>query len=85
MDAAQLAPDDIPRLVYQDEILAAIGCSRPTFNREISSGAFPPGRIINGRVAWLASEVTSYIENLPRQRFTGKRGRPRGQTREMAG
>lgn len=69
--------EELVKLVYQDEVIAALGCSRPTFNREVASGAFPPGRYINGRVAWLVSEVNLYIEKLPRQRFTGKRGRPR--------
>lgn len=77
-----ITDEPIQNLVYQDEILSALGCSRPTFNREIISGAFPQGRYIDGRVAWLASEVNAYIEALPRQRFTGKRGRPPKKPRE---
>jgi len=63
--------------MYQDEVLAILGCSRPTLNREITSGALSPGRYIDGRVAWLESEVNAYIEALPRQRFTGRVGRPK--------
>lgn len=63
--------------MYQDEVLALLGCSRPTLNREVAAGSLPPGRYIDGHVCWLESEIEAYVEALPRQRFTGKVGRPK--------
>lgn len=65
------------KLLYKEEVLILVGCSRPTLDREVKNGALAPGRIINGRVAWLESDIDKYLEALPPQRFTGRPGRPK--------
>lgn len=65
------------RILYVDEVLSIIGCSRPTLNREVTTGSLPPGRYVAGRLGWLETEIQTYLNDLPKQRFTGRVGRPR--------
>ncbi|MEE2731091.1 MAG: AlpA family transcriptional regulator [Pseudomonadota bacterium] len=55
------------RLIRQAELLKLIGCSRSSLYREISHGSFPaPVKIGQRAVAWRASEIKAWMENLPK-------------------
>mgnify|MGYP003682843321 CR=1 FL=1 len=55
------------RLIRQSELLKLTSKSRSSLYREINEGTFPaPVRIGKRAVAWRASEVYSWMDNLPK-------------------
>jgi predicted DNA-binding transcriptional regulator AlpA len=78
-------PVDGDRLVPRLEVLDRVGRSYVWILTRIKKGMFPPGRLIDGEVNWLDSELNAWMKALPQQRPKGDWGYRRGRQRPVAG
>ena len=65
---------DGERLVYRSELIARLGVTYVTVWNWMRDGKFPRGRKIAGKVAWLRSEVDTFLATLPAQKLKGDPG-----------
>jgi predicted DNA-binding transcriptional regulator AlpA len=56
-------------LLDRHQIVALTGLTYPTIWGMMCRGAFPRGRVVNHKTAWLASEVEAWIAALPISRL----------------
>lgn len=66
----------LDRLVPLDELLDRLGCRYAILMREVKEGRLPPARRFGRKLFWTETEITEFIETLPREWPRG-RGRPR--------
>jgi predicted DNA-binding transcriptional regulator AlpA len=59
------------RLLSKPEVLEKIGVSYPCLWSWMRQGKFPRSRELHGKIAWLESEVDSWIANLPVRKLKG--------------
>jgi predicted DNA-binding transcriptional regulator AlpA len=59
------------RLISRAEVLKILGVTNPTLWAWMRSGFFPRSVDIGGKTAFVASEVESWLANLPRSRLKG--------------
>ena len=61
------------RLISKGEVLGRTGLSYPTIWAWMQQGKFPRSRDVGGRSMWLASEIDTWILNLPMRQLKGDR------------
>ena len=71
-------PHDADRLVPRLEMLDRVGRSYVWVLTQIEKGTFPPGRLIDGEVNWVDSELNAWMKALPLQRPKGELAYKRG-------
>jgi len=64
-------PESRPRLLSKREVLARVGLTYVTLWKWMRSGKFPRAREVGGKIAWLESEINTWIANLPVKRLKG--------------
>jgi predicted DNA-binding transcriptional regulator AlpA len=67
----QPAPPD-ERLLSRLEVCERTGKTYPTIWAWMRAGKFPRARDLNGRPAWLESEINAWISSLPVKKFLGE-------------
>ena len=68
MKSTATAPRPNLRVLRLPEVLALIGCSRPTLHRWEREGHFPPRRQLGpagGAVGWLSLDIDAWLESRP--------------------
>jgi predicted DNA-binding transcriptional regulator AlpA len=64
----------LDRLIFRSELIETVGLSYGTIWSRMRACAFPRGRDIGGRTAWLESEVKAWIASRPIRRLKGDEG-----------
>jgi predicted DNA-binding transcriptional regulator AlpA len=62
---------DGERLIFKAELLAITALSFPTIWLLMRAGRFPRARNVGARPAWLSSEISAWIADLPVRRYKG--------------
>ena len=60
------------RLLSRQEVVNRVSLTYPTIWKMMREGRFPRAReLMDGRIAWIESEVEQWIESLPIRKFKG--------------